>query len=69
MLVPTKAALFTKLESEILGEAFAKHELELGEKRVKEWGLVPVYMNNALKGMERARMRSRGAVLGSFSQW
>ncbi len=48
--VGDKVAIIS-LSSGILGEAFAKHELELGEKRVKEWGLVPVYMNNALKGM------------------
>ena len=40
------------LSSGILGEPFAKHELDLGIKRMKEFGLEPVFMNNALKGIE-----------------
>ncbi len=36
----------------ILGEAFASHELVLGEKRLKEFGLEPVYMENSKKGIE-----------------
>lgn len=40
------------LSSGILGETFVKHELELGEKRLKEFGLVPVYMKNSLKGLD-----------------
>lgn len=35
----------------ILGEEFAKHEIILGEKRLKEFGLEPVYMPNSLKGI------------------
>lgn len=40
------------LSSGMLGEDFAKHELELGIKRIKEFGLEPVVMPNALKGIE-----------------
>ena len=40
------------LSSGILGESFVKHELDLGEKRLKEFGLVPVYMKNSLKGLD-----------------
>lgn len=40
------------LSSGILGETFAKHELDLGVKRLKEFGLEPVFMNNSLKGMD-----------------
>lgn len=40
------------LSSGMLGEDFAKHELELGLKRIKEFELVPVVMPNALKGIE-----------------
>lgn len=36
----------------LLGEDFCKHELELGIKRLKEFGLKPVFMPNALKGIE-----------------
>lgn len=36
----------------LLGETFIKHELELGLRRLKEYGLEPVIMKNALKGLE-----------------
>jgi len=36
----------------LLGEPFCKHELDLGVKRLKEFGLEPVIMPNALKGMD-----------------
>ena len=38
------------LSSGILGEDFNKHELELGIKRLNEFGLKPVFMKNSLKG-------------------
>ena len=40
------------LSSGILGEKFAEHELKLGIKRLKEFGLIPVVMNNSLKGID-----------------
>ena len=36
----------------LLGMPFIKHELELGLKRIKEFGLEPVIMPNALKDMD-----------------
>lgn len=39
------------LSSGILGEQYVAHELELGVKRLKQLGLVPVFMNNSLKGV------------------
>ena len=36
----------------ILGMPFAKHELDLGIKRLKEMGLVPEIMTNSLKPMD-----------------
>ncbi len=39
------------LSNGILGESFAKHELELALRRLEELGLEPVIMPNALKGM------------------
>ena len=36
----------------ILGMPFCKHELDLGLKRLKEFGLEPVLMPNALKDMD-----------------
>ena len=40
------------LSSGILGMPFCKHELDIAIKRLKEFGLVPVIMPNALKGTE-----------------
>lgn len=40
------------LSSGILGESFVSHELELGIKRLKEFGLVPVFMKNSLRGLD-----------------
>lgn len=36
----------------LLGMPFCKHELDLGIKRLEEFGLVPVFMPNSLKDME-----------------
>lgn len=51
-LVKGDKVAVVSMSSGILGEDFAKHELELGLKRLKEFGLVPVVMPNALKGIE-----------------
>lgn len=40
------------LSSGLLGEDFMKHQVELGVKRLKEFGLEPVFMTNSLKGIE-----------------
>ena len=40
------------LSSGILGESFIKFELDIGIKRLKEFGLIPVFMPNALKGLD-----------------
>ncbi len=36
----------------LLGEAFVKHEVDIALKRLKDYGLVPVIMPNASKGMK-----------------
>ncbi|HMT18974.1 MAG TPA: LD-carboxypeptidase [Candidatus Saccharibacteria bacterium] len=36
----------------ILGEPFAAHEIVIGNKRLEEFGLIPVYMPNAKKGIK-----------------
>lgn len=36
----------------LLGMPFCKHELDIGVKRIEEFGLVPVIMPNALKDMD-----------------
>ena len=33
-------------------EGFCSHNIEIGVKRLKEYGLEPVFMPNALKGIE-----------------
>lgn len=38
------------LSSGILGEDYCKHQLQLGIERIIDFGLVPVFMPNALKG-------------------
>lgn len=39
------------LSSGMLGEAFCSHNIEIGVKRLREFGLEPVFMPNALKGI------------------
>ncbi len=40
------------LSSGMMGEEFCKHTLEIGIKRIKEYGIEPVFMANSLKGIE-----------------
>ena len=40
------------LSSGMLGEDFCSHNIEIGVKRLKEYGLEPVFMPNALKGID-----------------
>lgn len=51
-LVKGDKVAVVSLSNGILGENFAKHELDLGLKRMKEFGLTSVFMPNALKGAE-----------------
>lgn len=51
-LVKGDKVAIVSLSSGMLGEDFAKHELDLGLKRLKEFGLESVIMPNALKGIE-----------------
>ena len=40
------------LSSGILGESFIQHELNLGKKRLEEYGVEVVFLPHALKGLE-----------------
>ena len=40
------------LSSGMLGEEFCSHNIDIGVKRLKEYGLEPVFMPNALRGIE-----------------
>lgn len=46
-----KAAIVS-LSSGMLGEEFCKHDIDIGEKRMRELALEAVFMPNALKGCE-----------------
>lgn len=39
------------LSSGMVGEEFCSHNIEIGVKRLKEYGLLPVFMPNARKGI------------------
>lgn len=47
-----KTVGIVSLSSGTLGEDFVKHELDLGVKRLKEYGLNVKFMDHALKGMD-----------------
>jgi len=51
-LVKGDKVAVVSMSSGMLGEDFAKHELDLGLKRIKDFGLIPVMMPNVLKGIE-----------------
>ncbi len=40
------------LSSGMLGETFCSHNIEIGVRRLKEFGLKPVFMPNTLKGID-----------------
>ncbi len=47
-----KDITIVSLSKGILGEPFIEHELEIGLRRLKEWGVDVHFSRNALKGME-----------------
>ncbi|MCC5894402.1 MAG: LD-carboxypeptidase [Alkalibacterium sp.] len=51
-LVKEDRVAIVSLSSGLLGEPYAKHQLELGVKRLIDFGLEPVIMPNALKGID-----------------
>ena len=55
-----KTVAIVSLSSGIIGEPFARHELELGEKRLKGFGLTVKFMPNALKGIEYVKEHPEG---------
>ena len=50
-----KNVAIVSLSSGTLGEAFAKHDLDIGVKRLKDFGLNVTFMPHALKGIEYVR--------------
>ena len=57
------------LSSGMLGEAFCSHNIEIGVKRLREYGLEPSFMPNSLKGIEylKANPKARAKVFTGFS--
>lgn len=53
------------LSSGMLGEEFCSHNIEIGVKRLKEYGLEPVFMPNALKGI--AYLKEHPKLFTGFS--
>ena len=43
----------------VLGESFAKHELDIGAKRLADYGLNVRFMPHALAVMSKARLAKR----------
>jgi len=52
VLHPGDKVAIVSLSNGILGEVFCAHYLDLGTRRLREFGLEPVFMPNALKGMD-----------------
>ncbi|MDO5558927.1 MAG: LD-carboxypeptidase [Oscillospiraceae bacterium] len=44
-------AAIVSLSSGMLGEDFCSHNIEIGTKRLREYGIEPVFMENSLKGI------------------
>ncbi len=51
-LKPGDRIAIVSLSSGILGEDACRHQLELGIRRLESFGLIPVFMENALKGID-----------------
>ncbi len=51
-LKPGDKVAIVSLSSGILGESFVAHEVEIGVKRLKEYGLEPVFMKYSTKGIK-----------------
>ena len=50
-----RSAAIVSLSSGVLGESFVKHELDIGLKRLQEYGINVRFMPHALKGLEYVR--------------
>ena len=53
--VMVKTAAIVSLSSGILGEAFVRHELELGVQRLRDYGLTVRFMPHALRGVDEVQ--------------
>ena len=47
-----KTVGIVSLSSGIIGESFVQHEVEIGIRRLREYGMEVRFMPNALKGLE-----------------
>jgi Uncharacterized proteins, homologs of microcin C7 resistance protein MccF len=64
-LVKGDKVAIVSLSRGMLGEAFCSHNLEIGVRRLREFGLEPVFMPNTLKGIDflREQPEARAADL------
>ena len=59
-----KNVAVVSLSSGTIGEPFAKHELEIGVKRLEDFGLQVRFMPHALKGIEYVKIiRKTGRLI------
>ena len=58
LLKPGDSVAVVSLSSGMPGEEFCSHNIEIGTKRLKEFGLKPVFMPNSLKGIYFKRASS-----------
>ena len=49
---PGDKVAIVSLSNGTLGEEFVKHEIEIGSERLKSFGLNPIIMLNAMKGIQ-----------------
>lgn len=52
------------LSSGMLGEEYCSHNIEIGVMRLREYGLEPVFMPNALKGVEYLKNHPEAGAAG-----
>ena len=56
-----KNVAVVSLSAGVLGESFAKHELDIGVKRLADYGLNVRFMPHALAGIEHIKIIRRTA--------
>lgn len=54
------------LSSGMLGEAFCSHNIEIGVKRLREYGLETSFMPNSLKGIEYLKANPKATNLATI---
>ena len=58
-----KNIAIVSLSSGTIGEDFVKHEVDIGIKRLQDFGMTVTFMPNALKGMEYIKTTQKIVLL------